>query len=65
MSANIVNYMAKDDPGLVYAPVGAMFMTVGQTSFRLGDIVPKDGTINATTEYFRSSILRPYSVPIP
>ncbi len=53
VSANIVGYMEKDNTGLAYAPVGAMFMTVGQQSFRLGDIVPEDGTLNASTEYLQ------------
>ena len=52
-SANVVGYLEKDNTGLIYAPVGAMFMTVGQTSFRLGDIVPADGTLNATVEYLQ------------
>ena len=52
-SANTVGYMDMSLANSIYAPVGACFMTVGQTSFRLGDIVPEDGTLNATGEYLQ------------
>ena len=52
-SANTVGYMDMSLTNSIYAPVGACFMTVGQTSFRLGDIVPENGTLNASTEYLQ------------
>ena len=52
-SDNIVGYYDTALTNSIYAPVGACFMSVGQTSFRLGDIVPEDGTLNATGEYLQ------------
>ena len=52
-SDNIVGYYDTALTNSIYAPVGACFMSVGQTSFRLGDIVPADGTLNASTEYLQ------------
>ena len=52
-SANTVGYMDMSLANSIYAPVGACFMTVGQTSFRLGDIVPEEGTVNALSEYIQ------------
>ena len=51
-SANTVGYMDMSLTNSIYAPVGACFMTVGQTSFRLGDIVPENGTLT-TSEYLQ------------
>ena len=54
-SANIVGYMNSEDTvGKKYAPVGAMFMTVGgDATWRLGDIKPAEGTVNYQSEYLQ------------
>ena len=52
-SDNIVGYYETALTNSIYAPVGACFMSVGQTSFRLGDIVPENGTLNAQSEYLQ------------